>query len=92
MSMKNAFMFMKLENKLKKSEIFILGYIFGSRDSALQLAQNTHKLTDEQIDELDEDVFTPEALEDAWNRIAAEMQITDARSYFDVMEILEKAK
>ena len=79
---------MKMEDKLKKSEIFILGYIFGSRDSALQLAQNTHNLTDEQIDELDEDVFTPENLEDAWNRIAAEMQITDARSYSEVIEII----
>lgn len=88
MSMKNAFAFMKMEDKLKKSEIFILGYIFGSRDSALQLAQNTHNLTDEQIDELDEDVFTPENLEDAWNRIAAEMQITDARSYSEVIEII----
>ena len=88
MSMKNAFAFMKMEDKLKKSEIFILGYIFGSRDSALQLAQNTHNLTDEQIDELDEDVFTPENLEDAWNRIAAEMQITDARSYTEVIEII----
>lgn len=88
MSMKNAFVFMKMEDKLKKSEIFILGYIFGSRDSALQLAQNTHNLTDEQIDELDEDVFTPENLEDAWNRIAAEMQITDARSYSEVIEII----
>lgn len=88
MSMKNAFAFMKMEDKLKKSEIFILGYIFGSRDSALQLAQNTHNLTDEQIDELDEDVFTPENLEDAWNRIAAEMQITDARSYSEVIEVI----